>query len=446
VLLVDRGLVEPGDGPQRASLVSALAASAAGAAAMRSAPRLGLVAVDPKINMKTVEDRARQVAAAMAPLDSPERLAALGIDVISGQTQFVDATTLAVGTTQVRAQAYIIATGGSAIIPDIPGLEEAGYFTLDSLLENTRKLTHLLVIGGDPEGLALAQAYARLGSQVTLVPQGWAFEGFDIEAASMLAHALTADGVKILDGARMREIQPRSQGIGAVVDLADGSPDMLDLSHVLVCSGRAASLASLNPDAARLRVLRGRPGHFALGTMGQTSNRKVRIVGAGAGHAQWSHALAHGRAVVEAMVAGVPRRRPSAQPVLVQTDPPLAQVGHMPADPSKLVAGHALLRSNLSENDLLRARAEEGGLIKVLVGPKGQVLGASIVGPLAGELAGVLALAVDRGIGIDSLAELSLPNPSVLGSLVALAGNRQATRTVSSFARRRGELLRLLGL
>src|SRR5690606_2866986 len=158
------------------------------------------------------------------------------------------------------------------------------------------------VIGGDPEGLALAQAYRRLGSEVTIVPQGWALSDFDIETASILAQGLVNEGIRMLDGGRVRRIQPRSQGIGAIVDLADGSETALDLSHILVCDGAVPDLGELGIEGAKLRAVRGQGGRFAMGAAGQTSNRRVRVVGAAAAMEPWHLALAHGRSVIEDLV------------------------------------------------------------------------------------------------------------------------------------------------
>lgn len=446
VVLVDRGMVEPGDGPQRSLQVASIAASAAQVWAMRNGSRLGLNSVDPKVNMKGIEERARQVAADRAPLDSRDRLKALGIEVVAGTPHFIDAATLAVGETNIRAQAFVLALGGADAAPAIPGLEEAGFFTSDSLLDNTRKLTHLLVIGSDPEGLALAQAYRRLGSAVTVVPQGPALPGFDIETASILMQALADEGLRILDGASLRSVQPRSQGIGAVVALADGSEVSLDLSHILVANGRSAGLDTLSTEQARLRPVKGQGGRFATGPLGQTSNRVIRVVGPAAGMDQWHKALAHGRSVVEALILGGPRGRQVDQPRLVGTEPALAQIGRFPANPAKLAPGHQILRANLAENDMARVRDQAAGLIKVLVDPKGRILSASVVGPGASDLAGVLSLFINGVQDLDDLARTPLPQPSFLSSLRDLGENQLAGRRVSSLVKYRGALKRLLRL
>src|SRR5690606_14351972 len=120
-------------------------------------------------------------------------------------------------------------------------------------LDNTRKLTHLLVLGGDESAYVLAQAATRLGAEVTLVPQGRALPPYDGEIVEILLNTLREEGVRILDGSMVTEIVPRAQGIGAVVSLPDAEVTALDLSHVLVATGRVADLTGLNLEAARLK-------------------------------------------------------------------------------------------------------------------------------------------------------------------------------------------------
>src|SRR5690606_1283226 len=154
---------------------------------------------------------------------------------------------------QIRPRNMVLAVGASPIVPAVPGLEQINYFTPDTILGNSRKLTHLLVVGGGSSALGLAQAFARLGSAVTLVPQGTLLSGCDPELVSILARSLAAEGLRILDGARLSEIIPRGQGIGAVANLADGQQAVLDVSHVLLAAGNGADLDALDVAAARLR-------------------------------------------------------------------------------------------------------------------------------------------------------------------------------------------------
>ncbi|MBE7733255.1 FAD-dependent oxidoreductase [Devosia faecipullorum] len=435
VTLVDRGEQEPGDGPQQSLRLAALQASAACAHALRHAGEFGLANADPKVRMKAVQERAAVLAAEQAPMTSRDRLTALGIEIVGGAAAFQDSNSLLVGGINIRPRGVILALGASPFIPAIPGLDRIDYFTPDSILENNRKLTHLLVIGGDAAALSLAQALARLGSEVTLVPQGGILPGCDAEITAMLVAALTAEGVRIVDGGSVREILPRAQGTGAVVDLASGESEALDLSHVLVAMGRSADLSPLQPEKARLRVVSASSGQYGRGVLGETSNRRVRLVGAAAGFEQWNHALAHGRAVVETALFGAPLEKLAPQPFLVLTDPPLAQIGRLAA-PAKRDHGGHLLRASLVENEQARALGVSEGLVKVVLASDGQIKGAGLIGPGALEMAALLALAMEKRLGLASLARLSLPSPNPLDNIVALGAEAAALRPVSPWTRR----------
>lgn len=449
VTLVDRGPPEPGDGPQQGLRLAALQASAARAHALRQAGAFGMAGVEPRISMKAVQERAAALAADQAPATDRNRLAALGIEVVGGATRFADRNSLMVGDMQIRPRNMVLAVGASPIVPAVPGLEQINYFTPDTILGNSRKLTHLLVVGGGSSALGLAQAFARLGSAVTLVPQGTLLSGCDPELVSILARSLAAEGLRILDGARLSEIIPRAQGIGAVANLADGQQAVLDVSHVLLAAGNGADLDALDVAAARLRPSEGQGSHYARGPLGETGNRRVRVVGAAVGLDDWPAALAHGRAVVEALVLGAPVEKPVSQPVLVPTEPALAQIGRPAALGGPARTGQKLLRTSLVENEQARAMGSAEGLAKVMTAADGKILAAGFVGPGAAEMAAFMTLAMAKNIALDRLARLSLPRPSLLAAVVALGeaaaaarpgppGNRRlaAARQLLSFWRR----------
>ena len=428
VTLVDRGVPEVGDGPQQNLRLAALQASAARAHGMRHADALGLGRAEPKISMRLVQERAKALAEAQSVMTSHERLAALGIEMLRGATTFIDQNTLMVGDIQIRPRTIVLAPGGVAQLPPIPGLERIDFFTADSILENARKLTHLLVIGGTGTALGLAQAFARLGSEVTLVPHGPLLPAHDPEAAALLFEALGAEGVRIMAGANVREILPRAQGTGVVVDTSGGDEVALDVSHVLVATDVVPDLASLLPEKARLRA--------ADGLLGETSNRRIRLVGAAAGINEWPYALAQGRAVVEHALFGTSGARLTPQPHLVMTDPPLAQNGRIAGRARRARAGGALLRASLAENEQARASGMAEGLAKVEISGDGKLLGAALVGPGAAEMAAVLALAQQRDIPLHALSGLCLPDPNLLASVVSLGEQAAALRPVSRWAKR----------
>lgn len=431
VILVDRGASEPGDGPQQKLHVAALKASAAFAHAARHAEALGLGNVEPKIGMKTIQERARAVGAAHSPMTAPEHLRAMGIEIVSGATAFAGPDVLVVGDVQIKPRNIILAVGGKPDVPAIPGLEQIDYFTPDSILENNRKLTHLLVIGGNGDALALGQAFARFGSEVTLVPHDGLLRGHDPEPVAILLDALNAEGVRIVQGGIVREITPRSQGTGALVDLPTGETEALDVSHVLLATGLVPVMDQLAPEKAKVQPAESSARHYARGPLGQTGNRRIRVVGAAAGMDQWPYALAHGRAVVEQMILGAPVQRLAPQPHMVLTEPALAQIGRVSSRARSAKAGQHVLRANLAENAQARASGMAQGLAKVEIAPDGRIAGAGLVGPGAAEMAAVLAMAMDRDIPLQGLARLSLPDPSLLSSVVSLGEQALALHPVS---------------
>ncbi|NGP18384.1 FAD-dependent oxidoreductase [Devosia aurantiaca] len=444
VVLVDRGATEPGDASENALRLARLQAIAARAQASRRGADFGLSASEPKINLRAIQENIEALLTQLAPANSTERLGALGIEIRRGEPRFSDAQTLVVGETQIKAATTILAVGATPSAPAIPGLDRIGAFTTESILSSTRKLSHLLVIGNDASAFALAQVFARLGSDVTIVPQGPALPGFDPETASILLQQLQAEGIAILDGGSVSAIQPRSQGTGAVVDLPSGEQKSLDISHVLVAMGGTADLQPLDPAAARIQPKRDGAA-LVTGDLGQTANRRIRLVGAASGITQWHHAQRHGRAVVDAVLGAAATRLPP-QPLLVLTDPPLAQIGRSTANTEKLRPGSGIFRASFAENPAALATNQGQGLVKVLTGPNGTILGASIVGPGAADMAAVLALAMEQGLSLAKLAQLSLPHPSLMTTISELGANYLATRPVSPWAARRRALRRIIPL
>ncbi len=444
VVLVDRGVSEPGDGPQQKLHIAALKASADRAYAARNAAALGLGSAELKISVKAVQERARAVAMAQAPMTGHEHLRALGIEIVTGATSFAGPDSVLVGDVSIKAKNFILAVGGRQDVPAIPGLDQIKYLTRDSILDTNRKLTHLLVVGGNGDALALAQAFARLGSAVTLVAHEEFLPQHDPETLAILVNMLAAEGVRVIPGGKVSEIIPRSQGTGALVDLPTGDTEALDVSHVLLATGSVPNLDALQPESAKLQMADGGVRNYVRGQFGETSNRRVRLAGAAAGIEQWQYALAHGRAVVEAMILGAPTQRLAPQPHLVLTEPPLANVGRSFQRARRAGAGTTVLRANMVENAQARALGLSEGLVKVQLSADGKIVGASIVGPGAAEMAVALAFAMEKDIPLHDLARLSLPDPNLLSSVVSLGEQALALRPVSEWTLRWGAVRRML--
>lgn len=419
VMLIDRGGDEPGDPAGGQMATSALAASAARAQAMRTADVLGLNRHEPKPNFRSVVETSAASVAAVAPIWSAERLKALGIDCWAGNPSFVDFRSLLIGETIVRARHFILATGAAPVTPEISGLSEIAYFTPDSIGEHPRKLTHLAVIGGDQQAVELAQAYRRLGSQVTLIAHGPLLAGFDPELVAVVLRQLQEEGLTIIADGVVAAILPRKQGTGITVRQGD-QEQALDVSHVLVALGRVPALEGLTLDTAKVQFDPAQPQHLLLSAGGQTTNNRISAVGGAAGELQAHIARQQGARLAERVLTGVNEGHSAAtMPRLLQTGPALAQVGIVELG-APLAAGLHVVRANMAENPSARLRGEGRGMVKLVLDPAGKILGAGCVGPQAGELIAMLALAMARGLHARDLATLVLPQPSLAATLVDL--------------------------
>jgi pyruvate/2-oxoglutarate dehydrogenase complex dihydrolipoamide dehydrogenase (E3) component len=393
---------------------AALAAAAAHAEAMRSAPKFGIAADEPKPNFRRVHDAIAETIAGVAPDHAAARLEALGVEIVTGSAVFAGPDAVSVEGTTIRARRFVIATGSRPVVPAIPGLAAVPYFTTDSILDNTRKLTHLVIVGGGPAALELAQAYRRLGTQVTVVTQEAPLPGADPELAEIVLRRLGEDGVDIRTGTGVAEIQPRAMGTGVL--LRSGETEAaLDVSHILVAGGRVPELDGLDLGKAGIGRLPNDPARLALTPSFRTTNRKVYAIGDCATVPGSVEAARRAAAtVVRAALLGLPRiGRAPPELRAVHTDPGLAEVGLSEAEARRRLGNRFRIeRIGFGENDLSRARRETGGLVKLIAAPGGRLLGAGIAGPGAGELAAPFAVAIAAGFDARRLGAVDFPWPS----------------------------------
>ncbi|MDV3253235.1 FAD-dependent oxidoreductase [Devosia sp. BK] len=427
VVLADRGAPEPGDAAHLSLRKAALAESARRVEDIRRAPDLGIGASEFKVSLKQISERATKLVDDRMRATAPEILTARGVTVMRGDVRFIDARSLVIGDITIKPRAVIIAIGGLPVFPDLEGLADVSAFTTDSILENQRKLTHLVIVGGDASALEQAQIQRRLGAEVTLVPHGELLPGFDPEAVSLLLRSLREEGVTIHDGVRVSAIKKRSQGIGVEIAGPDGATDALDASHLLISMGKEVDLDAIDIAKLKLKPSAASIG-FVRGALGASSSRFVRFAGYAAGRAEWSEALAEGRAAVEAALGR--SSSPSLRiPRTVLTEPALAEIA--PAGFGRKGGEETILRENLAENDRAAAMGQGSGLLKVSVSENGQIARATILGTDAAELAGVLSLVADRKGGLLDLARLPMPRPSLMEVLSRLGENYLAAQDVS---------------
>lgn len=445
VVLADLNRNEPGDAAQRALRLASLFESARRAEDMRRAGEWGVSTPEFKLSAKRIAERAARLAEGRLRATAPEVLTAQGVTVMRGDVRFVDGRSLLIGDIAIKPAKIVLAIGGEPVLPDIAGLDGVAAFTLDSILENQRKLTHLVIIGSDAAAMEQAQLQRRLGAAVTLVPHGELLAGIDPEAVAILLAAFAREGISIRKGARVLAVNRRSQGIGIEIEAEGGAREVLDASHVLVSAGRKVDLQVLDIDKVRLKPGGDAALPFLRGPFGATSARNIRLAGPAAGNDSWSEARAHGRAAVDSLL-GVRKAGPRvAIPKIVETEPAVAQIAPIELSGGSR-AGETILRENLAENDRAAAMGADRGLVKVTLDGRGRVLRATLVAPHAAELAGVLALAAARKLKLSDLADLPLPLPSLFAVFSRLAENYLALSDVSHRGQGEGVLRRLLRL
>lgn len=384
----------------------ALLAAAKAAAAARGG-RFGVTG-QATVDFAAAKDHVAAAIAAIAPHDSQERFEGLGVHMIRAWARFISPTEVVAGATTIRARRFVIATGSHALIPPIPGIDGVPALTNETIFALHECPRHLLILGGGPIGLEMAQAHRRLGAEVTVIEAARCLLREDPEAAALVVARLRTEGVTILEGQAVAQV---SAVDGVTLHLADGTT--VNGSHLLVAAGRAPALDRLDLPAAGVAFTA--QGVTVGEDLTSTTNRRVMVIGDAAGRGQFTHLAAHHAGlVIRRAVLGLPAKlRVDHIPRVTFTDPELAQVGPTEAE-ARLSHGTALtvLRADYAGNDRAIAEGLTTGFVKVLA-HKGRIIGATVIGAQAGEVIAPLALAVSSRMKLSGLAGVVLPYPTL---------------------------------
>jgi pyruvate/2-oxoglutarate dehydrogenase complex dihydrolipoamide dehydrogenase (E3) component len=411
VVLVERDKIG-GQGMYFGSMPSkALLAAAKCAQTMRDAKKFGIEAVEPKIDHQAVLAHVQEVIAAVAANETVERYAGLGIRTILAEGKFQDRRTLIAGDVEIRARRFVIATGSSPAIPQIPGLDSTPFLTTDTIfgIEDTPR--HLIIIGGGPIGLEMAQAHRRLGSEVTIIEALTPLSLDDEELRRPVIKSLTDEGVRILDHARLERVETTESEI-RVVFIKDNQAYSLDGTHLLLAAGRRPNVDNLNLEAAHIKYDR---NGIMVNSGLKTSNRRVYAIGDAAGGPHFAHiAKYHASVVVKNALFRLPGKvNHSNIPWVTFTDPELAHVGLTEEGARKKHGAKInVMRWPYLENDRARAERATDGYLKVITNRAGGILGASMVGANAGEIIQMWSLAMQKEISIKMMATYTAPYPT----------------------------------
>ena len=389
----------------------ALIASAKRAHAMRTSGIFGIQPVEPVIDPIAVNRHVQSVIAAIAPNDSVERFQGLGVQVIQAAGRFVDGATVAAGDYLIAARRFVIATGSSPVVPPIPGLEDVAYFTNETLFDNTARPEHLIVIGGGPIGMEMAQAHRRLGSRVTVIEGAKALGKDDPELTAPLLAMLRAEGIDVREQSSAKSVQRTAIGVRVEVKGPSGT-EAVDGTHLLLATGRRPNILDLNLAAAGVRFEK---SGITVDRGLRTSNKKIFAIGDVAGALQFTHvANYHAGIVIRRILFRLPAKVvPGQIPWVTFTEPELAHIGLTEADAQAKSMKIRVLRWPYHENDRAQAERETEGHIKVVTDGRGRILGATILGAHAGELIQMWSLAISQGLNIRAMTGWVSPYPTL---------------------------------
>ena len=391
----------------------ALIKSAKVAHQMRHAENYGLNSGEPTFSFKKVMQRIHDVIAKIEPHDSVERYSKMGVDVVQGYAKLIDPWTVEIqlnegGTRRLTARSIVLATGARPFVPDLPGLDEVGYVTSDTLWETFAKLDEppkrLVLLGGGPIGCELAQSFARLGSTVTQVERSARIMGREDEEVSKLAQeSLVQDGVIMLTSHRAVRCEKEGESKRLIVE-HDGQESTIEFDALICAVGREARLDGYGLENLGIET----KGTIVTNDYLETLYPNIFAAGDVAGPYQFTHVAAHQAwyAAVNALFGTFKKFRVDYRviPWTTFVDPEVARVGLSEQDAKEKGIAYEMVRYELDDLDRAIADSAAKGFVKVLTVPgKDKILGVTIVGEHAGDLLAEFVLAMKHGLGLNKV-------------------------------------------
>jgi pyruvate/2-oxoglutarate dehydrogenase complex dihydrolipoamide dehydrogenase (E3) component len=364
--------------------------------------------------------------------------------VLRTWAQFVDARTVEAGDIRIRARRFVLATGSSPFIPPIAGLDQVPYLTNETIFARIAEIRDLIVLGGGPVGVELAQGFARLGARVQLVEMARLLPRDDGDAVDLVRTSLQRDGVSLLEGSAATEVRRAGDRIRLAVGAAAGETHWVDGAHLLVAVGRRPRVDDMGLDRAGIAATaKGIQVDAGL----RTTNRRVYAIGDCTGGPAFTHAAGHqaGLVIRSALFRLPVRFDAPALPWVTYSDPELAQVGLTEQAARQAGADIVVTHQPFAGNDRARAERHDDGFLKIISDRRGRVLGVTIVGVQAGELLAPWCLAMARNMKLSALAGTILPYPTLSELGKHAAGAFYAPRLFSPPIRRLVRILRWFG-
>ncbi len=398
-------------------------------AAVRDAGQFGIRVPDGvTVDFPAVMQRMRRLRAEISPHDSAQRFKSLGVDVFFGHGRFSGPDSIDVSGQVLRFKHALIATGGRAAAPPIPGLAEVGYLTNETVFSLTKLPRRLAVIGAGPIGCELSQAFARFGSEVFLVE---AMHGVlpreDPAASAIVKESLVRDGIRLLCCGKDLQIAKHDDGKRLTVD-SHGEHFDVTVDEILVAVGRAPNVENLGLESAGVAYDK---NGVKVNDRLQTSNTRIFAAGDVCSNYQFTHAAdAMARIVIQnALFWGRVKASALTIPWCTYTYPEVAHVGLYEHEAKERGIPIRIFTQEFKDVDRAILDGEDKGFVKVLASANGdKILGCTIVASHAGDLISEVALAMTGGLGLGAIARTIHPYPTQAEAIKKIGDAYNRTR------------------
>ncbi len=381
-----------------------------------------------KVNVANVMDRVRSVIKSIEPHDSKERYEGLGVTVLNGKGELIDNHTVKAGEKTVTAKNIVIATGSEPVVPPIKGLKDIQYLTNKNIFNLEKLPEHLIIMGGGPIGVELGQGFRHLGSKVTIIDMSeHLFPKDDPEVIPVMEKRLNADGIDLLLSSVIKEVKKEDETITVIVE-QNGKNSEITGNQVLVSAGRKPVSYGLGLE--KIGVETDERGYIKTNNKLQSSMKNIYACGDVTGPYQFTHMAGYQAGVVIRNIIFKLGAKVdySCVPWTTYTKPEVAHVGYTEPWAKSLGLYVDSIKINLSEIDRAKAEGDTEGFLKLILGKKGILIGATLVGNKAGEMIPVATLAISQKLKATAFMKLifSYPTEAEIFKFASLEKVRQS--------------------
>ncbi|HIG0326541.1 TPA: FAD-dependent oxidoreductase [Legionella pneumophila] len=386
-----------------------------------------------KVDFQQVMQHVHQVIDNISEHDSVQRFESLGVQVIKQVGKFLNSDTLQAGDSIIKAKRFVVATGSSPFIPPIPGLDTVPYFTNETIFDLKEQPKHLIVIGGGPIGCELAQAFAMLGSQVTLLEGLNLLPKDDPDCVAVLRAQMKSMSILIYEQVKITQINSHPDTNISVCFEFQNTQFTITASHLLIATGRRANVDLLDLEKTGIKFT---SKGVEVNKYLQTSNKKIYALGDVTGFYQFTHMASYQAGIVlRNIVFKLPAKVDyNAIPWVTYTDPELAHVGLRASDALKYPDAQ-ITEWPFVDNDRAQTEHTLNGKIKIITNKKARILGVTIVGPHAGELILPWIMAIREKKTLRSFTDAIVPYPTLSEISKRVAGEFYAPKLFSNKTR-----------